>query len=125
MDELRQGRAAPPYAEMVPLAGEGAMARLVGPHDENLEAVEARYTVSLSVREGAVRASGPDEEPVRIVARLLRELAAVAESGHEVRAADVRRAMDALSLPPLSLAIPTRNVRYGFGLFSPCCAHSL
>ncbi|CAM1380043.1 PhoH-like protein [Fretibacterium fastidiosum] len=97
MDELRQGRAASPYAETVPLAGEGALARLVGPHDENLEAVEARYPVSLSVREGAVRASGPDEEPVRIVARLLRELAAVAESGHEVRAADVRHAMDALA----------------------------
>ena len=70
MDELRQGRAASPYAETVPLAGEGALARLVGPHDENLEAVEARYPVSLSVR---------------------------AESGHEVRAADVRHAMDALA----------------------------
>ena len=36
-----------------------------------------------------------------------------------------RRAAHPRSLPPLSLAIPTRGVRYGFGLFSPCCAHSL
>ena len=84
-------------AAEIPLSGEGALARLLGMHDENLEAVEARYPVSLSVHDGSVRVSGPDEEPVRLVERLLRELGAVAEKGHEVRVPDVRRAMDALA----------------------------
>ena len=85
------------HAESVILSGEGALARLLGVHDENLEAVEARYPVSLSVHDGAVHVHGPDEEPVRLVGRLLRELAVVAEKGHEIRVPDVRRAMDALA----------------------------
>ena len=82
-------------SEDVAVAGSGAMARLLGLHDENLEALEARYPVSLSVGESRIRISGPDAEPVRIVAYLLRQLAVVAESGHEIRVADVRHAMDA------------------------------
>ena len=82
-------------SEDVAVAGGGAMARLLGLHDENLEALEARYPVSLSVGESRIRISGPDAEPVRIVAYLLRQLAVVAESGHEIRVADVRHAMDA------------------------------
>ena len=80
--------------EDVRVVGDGALARLLGLHDENIEAIEARYPVSLSVNGDGVRVSGPDAEPVRIVARLLRQLAVVAEKGHEVRAADVRHAMD-------------------------------
>ncbi|MBR1671451.1 MAG: PhoH family protein [Fretibacterium sp.] len=85
------------YAEDVPLSGAEVLSRLLGLHDENLQAIEARYPVSLSVHEGAVRVSGPDEEPVKIAAHLLRELSAVAAKGHEILAADVRRAMDALA----------------------------
>ena len=85
------------HTELVPLAGEGALARLLGPHDENLAAVESRYPVSLSVREGSIRVVGPDEAPVRLAGQLLRERASVAERGHEVCAADVRRAMDSLA----------------------------
>ena len=36
-----------------------------------------------------------------------------------------RRTAHPRSLHPLSLAIPTRNVRCGFGLLSLCCAYSL
>ena len=122
------------YTDSVPLSGTEALSRLLGAHDENLQVIEARYPVSLSVLNGvepprddcvslrhthraqaarptgrrdavasrvpgclAVCVSGPDEEPVRLAAYLLRELAAVAERGHEVPAADVRRAMDALA----------------------------
>ena len=85
------------HTEDVPLAGEGALARLLGMHDENLEAVESRYPVSLSVHQGTVRISGPDEAPVRLAGRLLRELGKVAERGHEIRVPDVRRAMDSLA----------------------------
>jgi len=82
-------------SEDVAVAGSGAMARLLGLNDENLEALEARYPVSLSVGESRIRISGPDAEPVHIVAHLLRQLAVVAESGHEIRVSDVRHAMDA------------------------------
>ena len=82
-------------SEDVAVAGSEAMARLLGLHDENLEALEARYPVSLSVGESRIRISGPDAEPVRIVAYLLRQLVVVAESGHEIRVSDVRHAMDA------------------------------
>ena len=85
------------HEEEVAVAGEGALARLVGLHDENLDAVESRYPVSLSVRGGTIRVTGPDAEPVRIAAHLLRQLASVAEKGHEVRAPDVRLAMDSLA----------------------------
>ena len=85
------------YTDSVPLSGTEALSRLLGAHDENLQVIEARYPVSLSVLNGVVCVSGPDEEPVRLAAYLLRELAAVAERGHEVPTADVRRAMDALA----------------------------
>ena len=82
----------------IPLAGDGfVLARLSGQNDENFQAIEARYPVSLSVKDGAVKISGPDPEPVRIAGHLIRELASVAEKGHEIHAADVRAAMDALA----------------------------
>ena len=74
-----------------------ALARLVGQHDENLKIIESRYPVSLSVSDGVVKVSGPDTIPVKIVEKLLHELSDIAEKGHEIRAADVRVAMDALA----------------------------
>ncbi|NLL37484.1 MAG: PhoH family protein [Fretibacterium sp.] len=76
---------------------EGALARLVGLHDENLEAVEERYPVTLSLREGGVRVEGPDEEAVHLAGHVMRQFAMVAEKGHEVHSIDLRRAMDALA----------------------------
>ncbi len=80
----------------IPLSSEG-LARLLGQHDENFEAIEARYPVSLSVSDGLVKILGPDSEPVKIVGDLLRELASIAEKGHEIRVEDVRVAMDAIA----------------------------
>lgn len=85
------------HTEDIVVTGSGALARVVGQHDENLEAIESRYPVSLSVHDGAIRVAGPDEGPVRLVGHLLRQLALVAERGHEILAADVRRAMDSLA----------------------------
>ena len=80
------------------MSGDGFVAaRLLGQNDENFHAIEARYPVTLSVHNGVVKISGPDSEPVRIVGHLIRELASVAEKGHEIREADVRSAMDALA----------------------------
>ena len=38
----------------------------------------------ISIRDGAVKISGPDSEPVRIAGHLIRELLSVAEKGHEI-----------------------------------------
>ncbi len=80
----------------IALSGE-ALIRLAGQHDENFEAIESRFPVSLSVVNGIVRVSGPDSQPVEIVSNLLKELASVAEKGHEIFTADVRSAMDAIA----------------------------
>ena len=82
----------------IPLTGDAlAQARLAGPNDENLRAIEARYPVTLTMNNGAVRVSGPDSEPVRIAGKLIRELISVAEKGHEIHTDDIRAAMDALA----------------------------
>ncbi len=82
----------------IPLSGDGfVQARLLGQNDENFKAIESRYPVTLSIKDGAVRISGPDSEPVRIVGHLIRELASVAEKGHEIKESDVRAAMDSLA----------------------------
>lgn len=94
---LKGGKEISHHVEDVSLADERSLARLLGTHDENIGAIEARYPVSLSVRGTSLRAEGPDEAPVRLVGHLLRELAGVAERGHEIRPHDVRRAMDSLA----------------------------
>ena len=82
----------------IPLTGDGfVQARLLGPNDENFKAIEARYPVTLTIHDGAVKISGPDSEPVRIVGHLIHELASVAEKEHEIHLDDVRAAMDALA----------------------------
>ena len=82
----------------IALSGDALVqARLLGANDENFKAIEARYPVTLSVKDGVVRVSGPDPEPVRLTGRIIRELASVAEKGHEIHEADVRSAMDALA----------------------------
>ncbi|MDR2529034.1 MAG: PhoH family protein [Synergistaceae bacterium] len=73
------------------------MLRLSGVNDENLEAIRERYPVDLLVRDCGVQVSGSDEEPVRIVSGLIRQLSAVAGKGYDLHPADVRRAMDALA----------------------------
>ncbi len=82
----------------IPLSGDGfVQARLLGQNDENFKAIESRYPVTLSIRDGVVKISGPDPEPVRIAGHLIRELASVASKGHEIKESDVRAAMDSLA----------------------------
>ena len=80
----------------IPLSGE-ILARLAGQQDENFNAIEARYPVTLNIVNGVVRVSGPDLEPVKIVSNLIRELSSVAEKGFEISLADLRFAMDTLA----------------------------
>ncbi len=85
------------WSEDIEIAGENAMMRLSGANDENLEAIQDRYPVNLVVRGCNIQINGPDEEPVRLVANLIRQLSSVAHKGYDVHAADVRYAMDALA----------------------------
>lgn len=94
VDNALDGQPDGPFSDDIEVEAEGALARLLGIHDENIEAIEARYPVSLSVKGTAVHVSGPDEEPVKIVGGLIRQLAVTAGKGHEICAADVRHAMD-------------------------------
>ena len=73
------------------------MLRLSGVNDENLEAIQERYPINLMVRGCNIQVEGSDREPVQIVGNLIRQFSAVAEKGHDVLAADVRYAMDALA----------------------------
>ena len=55
----------------IALSGDALVqARLLGANDENFKAIEARYPVTLSVKDGVVRVSGPDPEPVRLAGRI-------------------------------------------------------
>jgi phosphate starvation-inducible PhoH-like protein len=85
------------WSEGIEISGEGAMLRISGAHDENLDAIRERYPVNLVVRGCGIQVSGPDEVPVRIVSNLIRQLSAVAVKGYDVYVADVRHAMDALA----------------------------
>lgn len=85
------------WSEEIEIAGESAMLRLSGVNDENLEAIQGRYPVNLVVRGCNIQVNGPDEEPVRIVSSLIRQLSVVAHKGYDVHVADVRYAMDALA----------------------------
>jgi phosphate starvation-inducible PhoH-like protein len=92
------GRRSPHFwSEGVEVSGENAMSRLSGANDENLEAIEARYPVNLVVRGCSIQINGPDEEPVKLVRDLIRQLSSVADKGYDVHSADVRYAMDALA----------------------------
>ena len=82
----------------ITLSGDAfTQARLLGPNDENFKAIEARYPVTLSVKDGVVHVSGPDPEPVRLAGKVIREFALVAEKGYEINDADIRWAMDGLA----------------------------
>ena len=85
------------WSERVEISGESAMLRLSGVNDENLEAIQERYPVSLAVKGCCIQVGGSDEEPVRIVSNLIQQLSAVAGKGYDVHTADVRHAMDALA----------------------------
>ena len=73
-----------------------SQARLLGPNDENFKLIEARYPVTLSVKDGVVHISGPDPEPVRLAGKIISEFVPVAEHV-EIACDDIRRAMDTLA----------------------------
>ena len=73
-----------------------SQARLLGPNDENFKLIEARYPVTLSVKDGVVHISGPDPEPVRLAGKIISEFVPVAERV-EIACDDIRRAMDTLA----------------------------
>ena len=85
------------WSEEIEISDPGAMSRLCGVNDENLKAIEERYPINLNLRGCNIKITGPDEEPVLIAVKLIRQLAVVAGKGYDVHTADVRYAMDAMA----------------------------
>ncbi len=71
--------------------------RLLGQHDLTIQMVEERYTVRMMLRGEALLLRSPDAEPVRTVAKLLQELAKLAEKGIRVTREEIRYGMDTLA----------------------------
>ncbi len=71
--------------------------RLLGQHDLTIQMVEERYPVHIMLRGETLLLRSPDAEPVRTVAKLLQELAKLAEKGIRVTREEIRYGMDALA----------------------------
>ncbi len=74
-----------------------ALSRMIGPKDENIQLIEERYPVRITVRGGMVAIAGPDREPVAIVSDLIGQMARVAEKGDKIRASEIRYCMDMIA----------------------------
>ena len=74
-----------------------ALSRMTGPKDENIQLIEERYPVRITVRGGMVAIAGPDREPVAIVSDLIGQMARVAEKGDKIRASEIRYCMDMIA----------------------------
>ncbi len=85
------------FSDEVKVSGDGALARLLGKHDENLEAVEQRYPVTLALHDDCISVGGPDKDAVSLAASLLKQFTVIAEKGYEVHPEDLRYAMDAIA----------------------------
>ncbi|MCL1875670.1 MAG: PhoH family protein [Synergistaceae bacterium] len=85
------------FFDSVEFASEDAMARLLGVRDVNVDLFQERFPVSIILRGLSVQIRGADEEPVRIVAKLLRRLATVANKGYSIEPDDIKHAMDAIA----------------------------
>jgi len=83
----------------VTLAEEG-LDVIFGTHDENLRRIERQFGVELAARGGEVFVRGDDDAQVAAVEHLLRELSALSESGHRLRASDVQTALRVIADDP-------------------------
>jgi phosphate starvation-inducible PhoH-like protein len=85
------------FFDSIEFDSKDAMARLLGVEDANVELFQERFPVSLILRGLSVQIRGADEEPVRIVAKLLKRLVTVANKGYRIDADDIKHAMDAIA----------------------------
>ena len=85
------------YCESVEFSSEDAMTRLWGVEDTNVDIFQERFPVNLVLRGLSVQIRGADEEPVRIVSKLIKRLASVANRGYRISVDDIRYAMDAVA----------------------------
>ena len=84
--------------------------KLLGQHDLTIQMVEERYPVRMMLRGETLLLRSPDAEPIRTVAKLLQELAKLAEKGIRVTREEVRYGMDALAENgSVDLAGPSRE----------------
>ena len=85
------------YVDLIEFASEDAMRCLLGVGDANVELFQERFPVSLILRGLSIQIRGVDEEPVRIVSKLIKRLVTVANKGYRIDADDIKHAMDAIA----------------------------
>ncbi len=99
---MTQGKLRAEPGRRIELAERAAQA-LFGIHDENLQLLEQELGVQISARDQEIFLEG-DSERVETAARILTTLGRLAERGHEIKAAEVRTAIQvATEQPELSL----------------------
>ncbi|SMG44778.1 phosphate starvation-inducible protein PhoH [Dethiosulfovibrio salsuginis] len=74
-----------------------SMSRITGAKDENIQLIEERYPVRITVRGGMVAVVGPDREPVAIVSDLIGQMSRIADKGDKIRPSEVRYCMDMIA----------------------------
>jgi phosphate starvation-inducible PhoH-like protein len=82
--------------EILVVADEKVLEKILGQRDENIRAVEERFPVRITVRGDEIQVHGPDIEVVKLVAKFLGLLAEVAEKGYRLTPAEVKYGMNIL-----------------------------
>jgi len=82
--------------EILVVADEKVLEKILGQRDENIRAVEERFPVRITVRGDEIQVHGPDIEVVKLVAKFLGQLAEVAEKGYRLTPAEVKYGMNIL-----------------------------
>lgn len=83
--------------EILIVADEKVLEKILGQKDENIRAVEERFPVRIIVRGDEIQVHGPDVEVVKLVAKFLGQLAEVAEKGYRLTPAEVKYGMNVLT----------------------------
>jgi len=82
--------------EILVVADEKVLEKILGQRDENIRAVEERFPVRITVRGDEIQVHGPDIEVVKLVAKFLGQLVEVAEKGYRLTPAEVKYGMNML-----------------------------
>ena len=82
--------------EILVVADEKVLEKILGQRDENIRAVVERFPVRITVRGDEIQVHGPDIEVVKLVAKFLGQLAEVAEKGYRLTPAEVKYGMNIL-----------------------------
>lgn len=83
--------------EILVVADERVLEKILGQRDENIRAVEERFPVRITVRGDEIQVHGPDIEVVKQVVKFLEQLVEVAEKGYRLTPAEVKYGMNVMT----------------------------